>query len=324
MKPDYGTLVPLFSTAYFKHDRDRNRARDGSESKVLQAILVGRSHQADGYLLYSPYTREFYVSGDCKIDTGNHTATAFNLKYDGGMFLGIYDSSHIFNGTEPYPPGTTAIFTNIEGKLSTGTVTSCPLPEHDQGFPTSSCTKAKYSVKMTDGEIITLSPEALDLVMDSRHEISKSSLPQWLHHNAKIMLFHKNNFHKGWLFYDDETGWEFQIRKRNGDVRFSIKIPNILTHHSGMIETKTILPGWSNSVRQIVATARHVSAKNLVNTTAPGSLRIALIETNPDRPIWLASYIEEIQGLLRMETFDVITAEQYRELIKQYRVKAIP
>ena len=177
---------------------------------------------------------------------------------------------------------------------------------------------------MDDGEIIILSPEALDLLMDSRHDMSKSSLPQWLHNNAKIVLLHKNNFHKGWLYYDDKTGWEFQMRKRNGDVRVSIKLPNLLSHHSKMIDSKAFLPGWSNSVRQIVATTRHVSAKNLANPIAPGTLRIGLATDNPDRHIWLASYIEEIQGLLRMETFDVITSAQYRELIKKYGVKAIP
>ena len=76
-KPDYITLVPLFATTYFKYISDGNRIRDGSESKVMQAILLGRSEKADGYLLYSPSTRELYVSSDYKIDTGNCTATAF-------------------------------------------------------------------------------------------------------------------------------------------------------------------------------------------------------------------------------------------------------
>ena len=249
VKPDYSVLLPLFSTAYFKHDRDSDRARDGSESKVLQAILLGRAFQSDGYLLYSPYTKEFYLTGDCKIDKGNSTATAFNLKYDGGMFFGLYDSSHISNGTEPYPPGTTVTFTDIDNKKMTGTVVTCPLPDHDKGFPSSSSTCANYSIKMTSGKTITLSAEALDLIMDSRHDESKTSMPKWIHTDAKVMFFHKNNYHKGWLSYNEDDGWEFQVRRRNGDVRWFLKLPNLLSHHSDMIDTKIMLPGWSNSVR---------------------------------------------------------------------------
>ena len=169
VKPDYSTLIPLFSNTYFKHGSDSARARDGSESKVLQAILIGRAPQSDGYLLYSSYTKEFYVTGNCKIDKGNSTATAFNLKYDGGMFFGLYDSSHISNGVEPYPPGTTVFFNDVNNNKTTGTVITCPLPDHDKGFPSSSSTCANYSIKTTSGDIISLSAEALDLIMDSLH-----------------------------------------------------------------------------------------------------------------------------------------------------------
>ena len=126
------------------------------------------------------------------------------------------------------------------------------------------------------------------------------------------------------MHYNEDSGWEFQIRKRNGDARWNLTLPNLLSHHSDMINNKVILPGWLNSVRQIVATARYVHAKNLNNQNAPGTLKLALLIINPDRPIWLASYIEELHGLLRMETFTVITKQQYITLMKKHGVTVIP
>lgn len=96
--------------------------------------------------------------------------------------------------------------------------------------------------------------------MNSRFDCKPPNLPQWLHHGAKAMIFHNNVYLKGWLSYDDKSGWKFQIRRRNGEVRFKTPLHHLLTKHSTMIDQKHILPGWSNSVRQLVATARHVSA----------------------------------------------------------------
>ena len=141
------------------------------------------------------------------------------------------------------------------------------------------------------------------------------------------MFFHKNNYFKGWLSYNDtegEEGWEFQICKRNGDIRWKIKVPNLLSQHSMMIDTKMVLPGWSNSVRQIIATARHVSAQHLNILSAPATLSKALADSYPDRSIRLASYLEEIQGLLRMSTFTVISEAEYKKLVKEHGIFAIP
>jgi hypothetical protein len=67
----------------------------------------------------------------------------------------------------------------------------------------------------------------------------------------------------------------------------------------------------------------HVSAKNLTNP-CPASLHRAIDPTNIDRDIWLASYREEKDSLLDVETYEVITLEQYRRLRSEGAPKAIP
>ena len=325
VKPDYSILVPLFSTTYFRHLRDSTRARDGIEYKVMQAILLGRSEKADGYILYSPHTKEFYVTSECKIDSKSCTPTTFNLVYDGGISFGLYDSTPVATGVEPYPPGTTLFRTIDDGNPTSGTVVSVPLPATAQGIPNASSTRNFYSVKMRNGDTVMLSPEDMDLIMNTRlDKPPPTKFPRWIYKDGKVMFFHKNNYLKGYLDYNDESGWSFQLRKRNGDTRWEFPLPNLLSDHTSFIQQGVLLPGWSNSTRQIVAAARHVSAKGLHLVAAPGSLKRGLAESNPDRAIWLASYLEEIQGLLRMKTFDVIKEQEYRQFVKKYGVKAIP
>jgi len=72
-----------------------------------------------------------------------------------------------------------------------------------------------------------------------------------------------------------------------------------------------------------IASASHVSAKTLKNPCPP-SLQRALDPSNPDRDIWLASYNEEDTSLKDVETYEVITLEQYRQLRKEGAPRAIP
>ena len=325
VRPDYSILVPIFAVTYFRHLRDGARSRDGMESRVMQSILLGRSERADGYILYSPHTKEFYVSSECKIDQRSCTPTTFNLIYDGGIFFGLYDSSPVAQGVEPYPPGTTVFRTAEDGSKIPGAVTSVPLPSSAKCLPDSTSTSNFYSVKMKNGETILLSPDDMDIIMNYKAGTKPPvKFPRWIHKDGKVMMFHNNNYLKGYLDHDDDKGWTFQIRKRNGDLRWELSLPNLLMDHMSFIQEGILLPGWSNSTRQIVAAARHISAKGLHHLIAPKSLKIAFLETNVDRAIWLASYLEELQGLLRMQTFEVITSAKYHALVKEHGCVAIP
>jgi hypothetical protein len=72
-----------------------------------------------------------------------------------------------------------------------------------------------------------------------------------------------------------------------------------------------------------IGSVSHVSATTLTNPCPP-SLRKALDPTNIDRDIWLASYHEEKDSLKAVDTYEVITLEQYRELRSQGAPQAIP
>jgi hypothetical protein len=67
--------------------------------------------------------------------------------------------------------------------------------------------------------------------------------------------------------------------------------------------------------------AFHVSAKDLTQSV-PASFQRSLQLGNPDRPIWVDSYIEEANGLKEQYTYVTITAKEYRE--KYSDIQIIP
>ena len=116
---------------YWKVEWDGSRACDGiAEALSKQGIAIGRDRKSDGLLIYCPHTKKYFVSNIYKINKGRSTANAFNLKYDGGIFIILYDNSPISKGVEPYPEGTSVMIDNIHG-----TVISVPSPIMDRQIP---------------------------------------------------------------------------------------------------------------------------------------------------------------------------------------------
>jgi hypothetical protein len=64
-----------------------------------------------------------------------------------------------------------------------------------------------------------------------------------------------------------------------------------------------------------------VSAKGLTQGV-PASFQRSLRLDNPDRPIWVDSYVEEANGLKEQDMYVTITAKEYRE--KYSDIQIIP
>jgi hypothetical protein len=91
------------------------------------------------------------------------------------------------------------------------------------------------------------------------------------------------------------------------------------------IDDGMLVPGWHKGVNfSLAGSAQHVSASTLHCPFPPGSLTKALCTRNLDRSIWLESYNEEYDGLVSNNTFDIISDDEYKQLLLQNGVKAIP
>ena len=129
VQPDYQVLCALFSTCYFKHHADVQRQQDGiAEAQTLQGILLGWSGSCDGYLIFSPATKQFYHAIDVKIDGGHNTCQHFNLRYDGGIYIGLYNSCTPSDCIKLYPPRLSVWYHQGDGPITAGTIKSSPIP----------------------------------------------------------------------------------------------------------------------------------------------------------------------------------------------------
>jgi hypothetical protein len=337
VKPDYRVLFRLFSTGYFKHDRDNNRSRDGiAEAKTLQGIALGRCRITDGMLFYCPHTKQVYTSSDFKLDEGRSTPTTFNLQYDGGIFVGLYDSSNVSTGVEPYPEGTEiSMSTEISGKTvqMRGVVISVPVPDTPGQLPSSAADESPYVVRLVDGTIHKLSPYILDSVVVDRPSAPSNviSFPQWMGNLQKVMYLKNGSYLKGVMEFDlDSSKWRFSQRRRNGTELWGVDIPALARDYQKYVDDGILIPGWHNhsyfskAGNAQAVTTTHVSARSLTTDLAPGSIKKALYSRNPDREIWKQSYDEEYDGLYQSDTFEIISEDEYFRLCRETGIKAIP
>ena len=107
------------STRYFKHLHDGTCAQDGCKAKSLQGIAIGWCKQSNGLLFYSPHSKEIYQSSDYKLGEGRCVPASFNLKYDGGLFVGLYNGSPNIR-TELFPEGAPIIWSCTHGMGTVG------------------------------------------------------------------------------------------------------------------------------------------------------------------------------------------------------------
>ncbi len=96
------------------------------------------------------------------------------------------------------------------------------------------------------------------------------------------------------------------------------------TMHMPPIPTKWNVPNNMPTVVSLsVGHASHVSAKTC-QQPCPASLQRALDPSNPDRDVWIQSYAEEKQSLIHVDTFKVITLDEYQRLWERGAPQAIP
>jgi hypothetical protein len=167
-KTDLHVLVRLFPTGYFHKVKDSSYHCSGiSTSTSMQGIAIGRCRKTDGMLFYSPHSKEIFTSSDYKLDEGRHTPTAFNLSYDGGIFIGLYNHN-TSSSVEPYPEGTPISYPtklNPSSNHTTymrGMVISAPLPPSHSGTPISDKEASPYITRLIDSSPHQVSPDLLE------------------------------------------------------------------------------------------------------------------------------------------------------------------
>jgi hypothetical protein len=199
--------------------------------------------------------------------------------------------------------------------------------------------KNTYTVLLDDGTTTEILFEDLVNPMVSPSEAPTSTpnpfdgLPYFLSNGSKVTLDHNGAFHKGFMHYSPDAGFQFVVKRnlRSTKIDLSVPLPNFKQTWSTMVGEDILIPGHStvssflkpNSSNN-QPSAKHVSAKNLLNPCPPSLIK-ALHPSNPDRAVWLKSYEEEKGGLQQLNVYEPINKKTYLQLRRSGRVgKALP
>ena len=301
-KPDYCQLIRLFSTVYFTHTKDNTKLRTNVQAHSLAGIAVGWSDTANGLLVYNPVSKELYTTSIYKIDEHNATKNYFNLKYDGGMFSGLYSTDSTQNLPEFFPIGTSVTITSNTTKTQ-GYVLAVPTNTTDDEDPL-------YTIQLLEGGTTTVPSSAMSHIVNKQSQDIKITLPPWIHDDARVRYTLGRTTHQGRLHLRSNSHWSFVVMNKLGTIIKQVPLDNFPFTFQTLINEGTLQPGWDN---QPHIKACNVSAKNLVNP-CPSSLTTALHDENKDRTTWHESYSEEFNDLKQMNVYDEISSEQFHKI----------
>ena len=204
-----------------------------------------------------------------------------------------------------------------------------PINDDNNHYTVQDCNSGDIHEVPTE-EISTTKPTELN------HHQDTDPFPDipWLKTDAKITVIipaFQYQPKQGYLKFNSATGeWSFSPG-RKGTLQ-PIPLPNFHELAPSMIDNKKIFKGWKSSrvalsARQVQATsnimshliiARKVSAAHLKKQQPPTSLTSHKLMEQSDKDNWDASYKEEYDGLVNINTWTVITEAEYQENREKY------
>ena len=339
---DERTWIPIFSLAFFHHERDGDVSRSHHQAHTMDGIVVGRSPTSNALLVYNPRNKKYYEPDSYRIDPYRLPTSAYpSIKYDGGLFVSLLrDDNPQFE--EKYPPGTRVERLDpTTGTLVSGTVMDIPFPVDG----VSDCSAAmhgnpSYTILFDNGTSasIPLSDMAGIIppppVVPSTPDGADHLLPPFLRLNSRITYEHDGQYHKGFLGQHDGVyrfSFKSHVNKRKED--WGVPLPDLTSNWVDLCVEGILVPGHvshsflrsspSPTASTFDPVASFVSAVNL-HRDCPPSLLKALADTHPDRDVWLASFYEEKRGIEQLDTFTKISLGEYRALREKGAPKAIP
>ncbi len=106
IRHDEQTWVPLFSLAYFHHEKDGNVQCSKHQVHTMDGIVIGCPPTSNALLVYNPCNKLYYKPDSYHLDPYPLPSLVYpSIKYDGGLFVSLLrDDNPQFE--EKYPPGT--------------------------------------------------------------------------------------------------------------------------------------------------------------------------------------------------------------------------
>jgi hypothetical protein len=266
-------------------------------------ITIGRSNHTNGMIFWDPVTQRMNVSADYKLDPAAAIGTQFpTVIYDGQI------SPMVLRGgrtsiKEPFPPGS-EVQVEIKEEYYLGTVQSVPIEPNVANYQVTFA-DAPDSIEVPINRIFALDEPVFPLVADDLAESTNDTfpaLPDWIADNTQVTLFQDGCCRRRTIC-STNNGWVFEQRTARGRVTFRLDLANLPVTWKDQLSVGTFELGWQDAER-----AYHVSAKGL-KQGAPASFQCSMRKENPDRSIWIESYLEEAGGLKEQNTYSVLSGK---------------
>ena len=153
-------------------------------------------------------------------------------------------------------------------------------------------------------------------ILDPSVTINKTS-SSWAVHDANVTL-HMSDWarpKKGKLIQLPDKSWNFaRVASSNSPLILLLDFKQNVFH---LISDKRLFPGHLNYAQ--VEHSRIVSAKPLTILEPPTTLHKLMSSLPPyDQKIWLEAYAEEVNALIALDIFDIVSLKEYRRLTTKY------
>ena len=333
-KVDYRQLFPMFSTSYIKQTTSKGRHKNKWKSQSLKVICIGSCPDSDGLLFYHPDTKSIISCADnYKFDTYLPAGPQFGESFDGRFTFTSKSSLQNIHMAPSHEKSATVFFKESNTKYTPSKILSVPFDEEEDAYVIQTV-KSGAIHHATSEELFDHDPTA------SPTHSSLNKMYPWLQHDSKITITipeFDNKPRQGYLLQSDgDMEWYFIAgRKKTNNP---ILLADFQEKSTSMIHNSKLFKGWINSRHAAMARhvritsnvlshlihARHVSAKDLIKMESPLSL-LQHKKLHPnDKKIWDDSYSEEYRGLQALDTWEVISEDQYKQLKKKNKARLLP
>ena len=336
-KVDYRCLFPLFATSYVRTSAGTPHETNKWKSKTLKCIVVGKCDQSDGLLFYHPPSKQIITAANgYRFDTTHPSGPDFQLEYDNSFTFHTKGSLEFIH-RPPTHEENDIVFASIDNGTTydQARVLTTPINEEEEHIAVQFI--ASNEIAQIDPTYIKdKNPNQTETPTDIPSDHPFPLLP-WIVPDAKVTLYLPHLMTKpkqGYLRQQSDGEWSFQPGRILNNTRLNdktIPLTRFTELAQSLVSNRKLFKGWKNSTSVITARilraksniiARHVSAKGLQILRTPTLHKHHELPPG-DKDIWDRSYLEEYNGLQKLDTWEIITESEYKRLLP-FSGKALP
>ena len=266
-KPDYRNLMPLFSVAYVKRQRDGTTHRTKAMSQTLRCICVGNDPKSDGLLFYSPNFKSLIGSADYTLDPIPPSGPTCGIPYDGGVQFDLQCDGDTINRPPAYQLHDTVLCTttNLHGIIKhisikgndvtylVKYITSGDHVEHQEHelsdihnyhqAPVHNLPSVQTNKPLENTTPVTAPPSG----SNNTHIRLATPIP-WLDNGCKATVFipHLMKIPKRGFLQVKNEEWTFQVGRTKRTLK-PFHIPSLHNNINILIADNKIVSGWKST-----------------------------------------------------------------------------